>query len=98
MVSNLYDLNIVNKTFNKIPVNLKLEGLEGELKLVGNDLVIEPQGNIDAKFLILLPKNELTKMSTPINLGVYSGEKLIERVTTSFLAPMKKKLNEDEKD
>ncbi len=98
MVSNLYDLNIVNKTFDKIPINLKLEGLEGELKLVGNDLVIEPQGNIDAKFLILLPKNELTKMSTPINLGVYSGDKLIERVTTSFLAPMKKKLDEDEKD
>ncbi len=90
MVSNLYDLNIVNKTFNKIPVNLKLEGLQGELKLVGNDLVIQPQGNIDAKFLILLPKNELTKMSTPINLGVYSGDKLIERVTTSFLAPIKK--------
>ena len=98
MVSNLYDLNIVNKTFNKIPVNLKLEGLEGELKLVGNDLVIEPQGNIDAKFLILLPKNELTRMNTPINLGVYSGDKLIERVTTSFLAPMKKKVDEDEKD
>ena len=98
MVSNLYDLNIVNKTFKKIPVNLKLEGLEGELKLVGNDLVIEPQGNIDATFLILLPKNELTRMNTPINLGVYSGDKLIERVTTSFLAPMKKKVDEDEKD
>jgi len=90
MVSNLYDLNIVNKTFEKIPVDLKLEGLKGELKLVGNDLIIEPQGNIDAKFLILLPKSELTKMSTPINLGVYSGEKLIEKVTTSFLAPIKK--------
>jgi cytochrome c oxidase accessory protein FixG len=95
MVSNLYDLNIVNKTFDKIPVSLKLQGIEGKLKLIGNDIVIEPQGNIDAKFLILLPKNELTKMSTPIEIGVYSKDKLIKKASTSFLAPLKK-IGEDE--
>ena len=90
MISNLYDLNMLNKTFNKIPVTLKLENIEGELKLVGNQIVMEPQGNIDSKFLILLPKNELSKMSTPIDIGIYSEDKLIKKVTTSFLAPMKK--------
>ncbi|MCW8809395.1 MAG: cytochrome c oxidase accessory protein CcoG, partial [Ignavibacteriaceae bacterium] len=97
MVSNLYDLNIVNKTFDKIPVSLKLEGIEGELKLIGNDIVIEPQGNGDAKFLVLLPKVELTKMSTPIEVGIYSGDKLIKKVSTSFLAPLKK-IKKDEKE
>ncbi|MCW8813479.1 MAG: cytochrome c oxidase accessory protein CcoG [Ignavibacteriaceae bacterium] len=97
MVSNLYDLNIVNKTFDKIPVSLKLEGIEGELKLIGNDIVIEPQGNVDAKFLVLLPKVELTKMSTPIEVGIYSGDKLIKKVSTSFLAPLKK-IKKDEKE
>jgi cytochrome c oxidase accessory protein FixG len=98
MVSNLYDLNMVNKTFNKIPVTLKLENQIGELKLIGNEIVMEPQGNIDAKFLVLLPKNELTKMSTPIDIGIYNGDKLIKKVTTSFLAPMKKKDEADEED
>lgn len=98
MVSNLYDLNIVNKTFNEMPVVLKLENLEGELKLVGNEIVLEPQGNIDAKFLVLLPKSELTRMSTPIDIGIYSGDNLIKKVSTSFLAPMKKKDESDEKD
>jgi len=91
MVSNLYDLNMVNKTFNEIPVTLKLENLEGELKLIGKDIVMEPQGNIDSKFLILLPKSELSKMSSPIDIGIYNGDKLIKKVSTSFLAPMKKK-------
>jgi len=98
MISNLYDLNMVNKTFNKIPVTLKLENIEGELKLVGNQIVMEPQGNIDSKFLILLPKNELSKMNMPIDIGIYSDDKLIKKVSTSFLAPMKKKVEEDEKD
>jgi hypothetical protein len=29
-------------------------------------------------------------MSTPIEVGVYSGDKLIKKVSTSFLAPLKK--------
>ncbi len=80
MISNLYDLNMVNKTFNKIPVTLKLENIEGELKLIGNEIIMEAQGNIDSKFLVLLPKNELSKMSTPIDIGIYSGDKLIKKV------------------
>jgi len=91
MISNLYDLNMVNKTFNKIPVELKLENISGELKLVGRDIIMEAQGNVDAKFLVLLPKDELTKMSTPIEIGIYNDNKLIKKVSTSFLAPMKKK-------
>jgi cytochrome c oxidase accessory protein FixG len=102
MVSNIYDLNIVNKTFEKIPVSLKLvqwtpdgENINGELKLVGNEIVMEPQGNVDAKFLVLLPKNELTKMNTKIEVGVYNRDKLIKKVSTSFLAPLKKEHNEE---
>ncbi|HEY6627109.1 MAG TPA: FixG Ig-like domain-containing protein, partial [Ignavibacteriaceae bacterium] len=98
MISNLYDLNMVNKTFNKIPVILKLENIEGELKLVGNKIVMQPQGNIDSKFLVLLPKDELTTMNTPIDIGIYNEGKLIKKVSTSFLAPMKKKVEEDEED
>lgn len=98
MLSNLYDLNIVNKTFDEIPVHLKLEGDKGELKLIGNDIVIQPQGNIDAKFLVLMPKEDLTSMSTPIDVGIYSNDKLIKKVSTSFLAPLKKKVEENEKD
>jgi cytochrome c oxidase accessory protein FixG len=91
MVSNIYDLNIVNKTFNEIPIALKLENIDGELKIVGKDIVIQPQEIVDAKFLVLLPKSELKKMSTPLEIGVYNEEILIKKVTTSFLAPMKKK-------
>ena len=91
MVSNIYDLNIVNKTFDEIPISLKLENINGELKLVGKEIVMEPQGNIDTKFLVLLPKYELIKMNTRFEIGIYDGNNLIKKVTTSFLAPLKKK-------
>lgn len=98
MVSNIYDLNLVNKTFDKIPISLKLENIDGELKLVGNKIIMEPQGNLDAKFLILLPKDKLTKMNTNIEVGIYNRNKLIRKVSTSFLAPLSREHKEGDKE
>jgi cytochrome c oxidase accessory protein FixG len=88
-VSNVYDLNIVNKTFNETPVQIKLENpADGELKLVGKDLILKSQEIIEAKFLVFLDKSSIKKMNTPIEIGVYDGEKLIKKVKTSFLGPV----------
>lgn len=89
MISNVYDLNIVNKTFNETPVQIKLEQpSDGELKLVGKDIVLKSQQIVETKFLILLNKTKLKKMNTPIEIGVYDGNKLIKKVKTSFLGPV----------
>jgi hypothetical protein len=90
-VSNVYDLNIVNKTFNETPVKLKLENpTTGELKLVGKDITLKSQEIIETKFLVMLDKSNLKKMNTPIEIGVYDGDKLIKKVKTSFLGPVEK--------
>jgi len=90
-VSNIYDLNIVNKTFDEAKIFLKLENIEGKLSMVGKDLILEPQGIVDAKFLVILSKSDIVKMNTPIEIGVYSSDKLIKKISTSLLAPAKKK-------
>ena len=90
-VSNVYDLNIVNKTFNETPVQIKLESpANGELKLVGKDIVLKSQQIVETKFLVLLDKTSLKRMNTPIEIGVYDGSKLIKKVRTSFLGPVEK--------
>ncbi len=88
-VSNVYDLNIVNKTFDETPLQIKLEKpADGELKLVGKDIVLKSQQILETKFLVLLDKINLTKMNTPIEIGVYDENKLIKKVKTSFLGPV----------
>ena len=92
MVSNVYDLNIVNKTFKETPVKIKLESpANGELKLVGKDIVLNPQQIVETKFLVLLDKLSIKKMNTPIEIGVYDNDKLIKKVKTSFLGPVEMK-------
>ncbi len=88
-VSNVYDLNIVNKTFNETAVKLKLENpTTGELKLVGKDITLKSQEIVETKFLVFLDKSNLKKMNTSIEIGVYDGDKLIKKVKTSFLGPV----------
>ena len=89
--SNIYDLNITNKSFNYTPIELKLKNVEGELKLLGDELNLKPQEKHNSKFLLILPKTSIAKMNTPITILVYSNDKLLKEVKTSFLGPVAEK-------
>lgn len=89
--SNIYDLNIINKTFNPAPIKLKLKDINGELKLLGDDISLNPQEKRDSKFLLILPRSSISKMNTPIIISVYSNNKLLKEVKTSFLGPVTEK-------
>ncbi|MBI2429064.1 MAG: cytochrome c oxidase accessory protein CcoG [Ignavibacteriales bacterium] len=91
-VSNLYDIKLLNKTFEPLEIDLKLhDNDDGELKLLGDKIVIPPQESAQAKMFVLLEKNEIKKMNTPIVIEVYSNGKEIHRIKSSFLGPVEKK-------
>ena len=84
-LSNLYDLKIVNKTFNKMSASLELENIKGEIKIIGKDLVVNPQDVTEAKFFIILPKSEIKYLKTPIRIAVKSGRKVLDVINTAFI-------------
>lgn len=88
MISNVYDVKIVNKTFDRASVDLRLLDLPGEVRLMGDPLRPGPQATVEGKVLILLPRTALTGMSTPVRVGVYGDTTLVQSVTTSFLGPV----------
>ena len=87
-ITNLYNLNLTNKTYENIPVTLKLKGLDGEIKLIGNNLNLEPASKIDAKFLIYLDRQKIKMMNTPFSVEVYSGNKIIGELESTFNGPV----------
>ncbi len=89
-VSNLYDLVLTNKTFERIPVKLELVGIDGEIKVIGNDLVAEPQKIIEAKILVIIKDSDIKKLNTPIFILVKAGNKEIDIIKTAFLGKIKK--------
>lgn len=87
-VSNLYNFQIVNKTFEEIKPKLKLQDRKGEIKIIGNEIVVSKNKLAEGTFFIELPNNEIKTMKTKLVIEVYSDGKLIDEVKTNFLGPV----------
>lgn len=92
-ISNLYNVQIVNKTFEDKSVLLKLgEGFDAELKTVGGDEIIIPaQGSVESVFFIETDRDQLDDMKTKIKIEVVEGDEVLTIDKTNFLGPVKKK-------
>src|SRR5262249_39074628 len=87
-IENLYLLKIVNKTTRPIPIELKIENLKGDLRVMGGGhLLVPPAGLAQNSVLIQMPPRLLRGASTPLEIGVYSDGKRLEMVKTAFVGP-----------
>jgi cytochrome c oxidase accessory protein FixG len=85
--SNLYTVTVVNKTSREVPIQLKLENIEGDLQIMGEDIVVAPEKLAENSILIVLDKAVLKSGTTPLAVGVYSHGKRIQTIKTSFIGP-----------
>ena len=90
-ISNLYTMKLTNKTFDDVPVTLKLENLNGELKVIGNDVKVASNDVSETKFLVLLNKDELKTMNIPLEIGLYKNGVKFETRKINFLGPAPQK-------
>lgn len=88
-ISNLYNIEVVNKTYRTIAIDIKLLNMKGEIKIIGQKLEVKSQGVFETKLLLILNKNDLKEQNTPLTLGVYENGKLISTINTSFLGVIK---------
>lgn len=86
IISNMYKLQLVNKTRSEVPVFVQLEG-PGMVHFVGNSSPSIPgQEKIDAIVLIDIPAQYLNQKSTKISLTLRAGEE-VQHLKTRFYAP-----------
>jgi len=87
-IENLYTLKLINKTMRDLPVELKLEGLPGNLQVMGEQNIVVPAAKLtQTSVLIELDAANLTGANTKLNVGIYSNGKLLQRVKTAFAGP-----------
>ncbi len=90
MVSNVYDMKIVNKTFDPKEVTVTLAGAVGEIRLLGEVSEIPAQESAMTKMFVLLDKRSIRTMSTPLEFIVTSGGTEIGRISSTFLGPVER--------
>lgn len=87
-LSNLYNAKVINKTNKSFPVSFKLEGINGEIKVIGNSKMMLKSETVNPEtFFIILNKKDIHEATTKLKIGVYRDGKKIQTVTTNFQGP-----------
>jgi cytochrome c oxidase accessory protein FixG len=87
-LSNLYTINIVNKTIKDIPLTLRLENAPGRvIEAAGPEILVEKEGQGKGSFFIVLPRNYVKKQKMGVRVGLYEGDKKVTSITTNFMGP-----------
>nr|WP_298994767.1 cytochrome c oxidase accessory protein CcoG [uncultured Polaribacter sp.] len=89
IISNVYTFKVINKTTKDIVnVSYKILSHKGEIKLVSNhNFKVPKQGLAEGTLFIEINASVLKDDNIDIEIGVFSGDKLIETTTTNFLGP-----------
>jgi cytochrome c oxidase accessory protein FixG len=88
MISNLYNIRLINKTHKDIPVILKLKSDSGTIKMIGKNLTLLKESKTEGEFFILLPRTQIKDRKTILLVEVYAGDKKLQTVKTTFLGPI----------
>jgi cytochrome c oxidase accessory protein FixG len=87
-ISNLYNIELLNKTFGDMPIELKVVDPPGKIKWVGKGLTqLGEQSVAHGVFFLMIPRSEIKKTKTRIKFEVYSNGVKIDDAVTSFLGP-----------
>lgn len=86
-ISNVYNIKIVNKTHDKMPLEIRLLSHKGEIKMAGSSMDIKDQSMFESTFILFIPKPDLKSDNTEVVFGIYSNDELIETYKTSFVSP-----------
>lgn len=89
IISNVYTYKLVNKTSKDVEeVSFKLLSHKGEIKMVSQQTFLVPAEElVGGTLFIEINASALTGDKDKLEIGVYSGGKLIETTVTQFLAP-----------
>lgn len=85
--SNLFNIQLVNKTGEDMPIHLQLLSHSGEIIFLSKELEAKKGEVTEATFMVVIDTDELTASNTPLVIGVFSGDKEIDKFRTNFIGP-----------
>ncbi|RZJ83243.1 MAG: 4Fe-4S dicluster domain-containing protein, partial [Chryseobacterium sp.] len=87
-ISNLYTVEIINKTDEKAAVEIRPEDSAVTVKWIQEVNEIGGEESLKATFFLLLPAEAISERKTKVKLQVMHNGELINTVETNFLGPV----------
>lgn len=87
-ISNLYIVQIVNKSYDNLPITLSLKNRNGMIKLIGKPMLLLSGELSESSFFVYLPAKSLKEDNEKIEIEILSKGKVIDLVKTKFMGPI----------
>lgn len=92
LISNLYNVEFINKTFDDLRLEIKVESpaTASLFKVDGKEITVPAEGMAKGVYFIRIPEKDITNARTVVTLGIYSQGKKLETVKAKFIGPVTK--------
>ncbi len=89
-ITNLYNIEFVNKTFNDLPLEMKVESPADAIfmKPDGKPIIVPAEGMLKTIGFLKIPADKITQSKSIVYLGVYENGRLIEKIKVKFIGPI----------
>ncbi|HIP35234.1 MAG TPA: cytochrome c oxidase accessory protein CcoG [Crocinitomix sp.] len=87
-ISNIYNVTLINKTSETLPVEMKIIEGNAELESIGEKIInLEVGKQLHREVLVKMKRKDLKGTKTPITIGVFANGTLVEKATVNFSGP-----------
>jgi cytochrome c oxidase accessory protein FixG len=86
-ISNVYNIKIVNKTHELLPLEIRLLSHRGEIQMAGSRMDVQDQDMFESIFVLFIPEDQLQSDNTEVEFGIFSNNELLETCKTTFIGP-----------
>jgi polyferredoxin len=89
-ISNLYNIKLLNKTYNQLNLTVNVSDNIGNTKIMGAETIkVNKEDQGAATVFVTLPRSYIKKRKSKIHLSFYNGHELVHEITTNFIGPGK---------
>ncbi|MES2588790.1 MAG: cytochrome c oxidase accessory protein CcoG [Bacteroidota bacterium] len=88
LISNIFEINLINKTKKDFKIELKTDCPECKIILVVKKLKLHKEKQLKERFIIEMPLKEMLKGRKIIHIRVFGNGEQIDDVKTKFIGPM----------
>ncbi len=85
--SNIYEVKVINKTFDDITYDVQLIEPAGELISLGGITSVSGQSLSEGRYMVQLSESQLEGLQTELTFAIYANGERVETVRTGFLGP-----------
>ncbi len=89
-ITNLYNVEFVNKTFDEMTLEVRALSPEGAsiYKADGNPIVVSAEGLAKSVYFIKIPQDKILQAKTVVEVGVFHKAKQVEKLKVKFIGPV----------